>query len=127
MNTKKIIAIISLIVLIGGVVVFALWIKNKPTKEQKAFANKFAQDMQEAKNDSTTGTVESIDSQKMVVRLGKEHATVRMSGDVIVTILSGSAKKTIAGKMTDIKVGDNIKVVYDKVTMMAVSITLAKD
>ncbi|MFZ2226673.1 MAG: hypothetical protein WAV64_04545 [Candidatus Moraniibacteriota bacterium] len=127
MTRKKVITIIFLIILIGGIVFLALLIKNRPTKEQKDFADKFARDMQVAKNKVMTGTVESIDAQKMIVRLGKEHATVKVNSSVIVTILSGSAKKTMPGQISDVTVGDNVKVVYDRVTMSAVSITLAKD
>jgi hypothetical protein len=55
MDRKKIIAIIALVVLVGGIATLAVWIKNKPTKapmtaEQKVFADKFAQDMQAAKD-----------------------------------------------------------------------------
>lgn len=127
MTRKKVFTIIFLIILIGGIVFLALLIKNRPTKEQKDFADKFARDMQVAKNKVMTGTVESIDAQKMIVRLGKEHATVKVNSSVIVTILSGSAKKTMPGQISDVTVGDNVKVVYDRVTMSAVSIALAKD
>ena len=37
MKQKKIIALVSLLVLIGGVVALAMWIKNRPTEKQKAF------------------------------------------------------------------------------------------
>ncbi len=57
MDRKKIIAIIALVVLVGGIATLAVWIKNKPTSakaplnaEQKVFADKFAQDMQAAKD-----------------------------------------------------------------------------
>ena len=56
MKQKKIIALVSLLVLIGGVVALAMWIKNRPTEKQKAFQEKFSRDMQEgAKNKTTSG------------------------------------------------------------------------
>lgn len=55
MDRKKIIAIIALIALVGGMIMLTVWVKNKPTKtpltaEQKVFADKFARDMQAEKD-----------------------------------------------------------------------------
>ena len=49
MERKKIIAIVSLAIFIVAIISLSVWVKNQPTKEQKAFADKFAQDMRIAK------------------------------------------------------------------------------
>jgi preprotein translocase subunit YajC len=122
MNTKKIIAIISLIVLIGGVVVFALWIKNKPTKEQKAFANKFAQDMQEAKNGSLSGTVTEITGEKIVLSsVAKKRTELKINTATPVAFMN-KEKKLTKGQIADVKAGDLIDLKYDRDTMNVVLI-----
>lgn len=70
MQTKKIVSLIlALIILIGGVFFVAKWIKNKSTTqpittEQKAFADKFTQDMQAAKNKAKKDTVNVVEEGK---------------------------------------------------------------
>jgi preprotein translocase subunit YajC len=122
---KKLILILFLIVFIGGMLVVVKMVKNKPTKEQQVFANNFAQKTQMAKNTVLTGTVESLDGGKMTVHLGQTHATVGISKDTPVTIMDKNGKAT-RGQVSDVKLGDVIKVEYDKVTMNVSMATLFK-
>ncbi|MEI7425852.1 MAG: hypothetical protein WCK16_02935 [Candidatus Moraniibacteriota bacterium] len=69
MDRKKIIVIIALVVLVGGIATFAVWIKNKTTKapitaEQKVFADKFARDMQIEKDKAKKNTVNMVEEGK---------------------------------------------------------------
>jgi preprotein translocase subunit YajC len=124
---KRRILIFSLIVLAVGIAVFLVWIGvgNKPTKEQQAFADNFSRTMQVAKNETTTGTIESIDSEKIILRLGQKSTVVKINKDTRIVILD-KMKKATAGQISDVKVDAIVKVEYNKITMDAVLVTLVK-
>jgi membrane-associated protease RseP (regulator of RpoE activity) len=122
MNTKKIIAIISLIVLIIAVVAFAVWVKSKPTKEQRAFASKFAQDMQAAKNETSSGTIEEITGEKLVLLSGTKIRTELKINQATPVMFMDKAKKMTAGQISDVKVGDLVDLQYDRKTAAVVLI-----
>jgi len=116
MERKKIIAIISLIVLVGGVVALALWIKNKQTKEQKEFQNNFAQAMRLAKNKSTSGTIAEITGKKLILRSGVKMLTELKINEATPVVFMDKEKKLTNGKITDVKVGDIVDLEYDRAT-----------
>jgi preprotein translocase subunit YajC len=124
---KRLILIFSLVVLAVGVVFLLVWVRkgNKPTKEQKAFADNFSRTMQVAKNETTTGTIESIDSEKIILRLGQKSTVVKINKDTRVVILD-KMKKATDGQISDVKVGAIIKVEYNKTTTETVLVTLVK-
>ncbi|MFZ2188337.1 MAG: hypothetical protein WAV73_02115 [Candidatus Moraniibacteriota bacterium] len=125
--TKRRILIFLLIVFAVGVVALLAWVRteNQPTKEQKAFADNFFRTMQVAKNETTTGTVESIDRKNMILRLGQKSTVVKMDKDTRVVILD-KMKKTIEGQLSDVRVGAIVKVEYNKTTGHVVLVTLVK-
>jgi preprotein translocase subunit YajC len=126
MERKKILlGVLLLIVLIGGAFYFALWMKNRPTKAQREFAKTFSQKMMQTKIAITTGTVESVSAGKLVVNLGTKDTTVNVTSDTIISLIYRE-KKAATGKIADVKVGENVKVEYDKETMNATKIIVPK-
>jgi hypothetical protein len=132
MDRKKIIvSIIVLVVFITGGIFVAMKSKNKPstaptaltmTKEQEAFANKFAQNMQEAKNGSLSGTVAEITSEKIVLSsVAKIRTELKINATTPVAFMN-KEKKLTKGQITDVKAGDLIDLKYDRNTMNVVLI-----
>lgn len=125
MDRKKIILTVAIIVIVAGIISLAMWIKNRPTKEQENFADKFTQAMQTAKNVTRVGTVESIDKESLTIRLKKDRTTVKLDEETVYSIRSKD-QKDVKGKLADVKLNDVVSVEYDKATMRAVSVTLIK-
>ena len=127
MDRKKILILIcSLVLIVGGVFVAVRLVKNNPTKEQRSFADNFAQKTQAAKMKTITGNVESIDIVGIGIRLGQEHFEVKINKNTPVTVINSGAKKTNHGQISDIKLNDTIKVDYDKDTLNAIMITIVR-
>jgi len=122
MTRKKVFTIIFLIILIGGIVFLALLIKDRPTKEQKAFADKFAQDMQEAKTGSLSGTVSEITGEKLTLFSITKKRTELKINEATPVVFMNKEKKLTKGQITDVKAGDFIDLKYDRATTAVVLI-----
>ncbi|MFZ2189068.1 MAG: hypothetical protein WAV73_05915 [Candidatus Moraniibacteriota bacterium] len=122
MERKKIIAIVFFIILVVVIVFFAAWVKSKPTKEQRVFASKFAQDMQTAKNGTINGTIEEITGEKVVLLSGTKIRTELSINQATPVMFMNKAKKMTAGQISDVKVGDLVDLKYDRNTKSVVLI-----
>ena len=129
---KMLILIFALVVLVGGIFVIVRSINNRNQNNSSnqtlnAKSNMFGQDSSAAKENTMTdvaGTVEVIAEKTLTIK-GQELSVVNINGSTPVMITAG-ASQPVAGQMADLKVGDSVKVSYDKITKNAIIISVAK-
>jgi hypothetical protein len=141
MDRKKVFVLsLALLVLFGGVLLIARSIGKKdvagipvsdnknPVTTKKESANLFGKGTEEetAKNiTDAVGIVEAIGEKTITVKNAENSSVVGITGATPVVITSNNAK-TISGQMADLKVGDAVKVVYDKTTKNVTMITITR-
>jgi hypothetical protein len=136
MDRKKILLLILvLVVLVGGIFLISSSIKDKKqgvtapnpvvaTKEEPV--NMFRQGSGEDNGKNMidiSGTVDVIGEKDLTVKTQNEAILVNISG-VTPVMVTGADNKAVVGQIADLKVGDVIKVTYDKVTRNAVMVYL---
>ncbi len=76
--------------------------------------------------DIVLGSVDAINKKTLTMKHLQESATVNVNDATPVMIVTEGKEEAAIGKITDIKVGDAVKVTYDKATMDTKLISLTR-
>jgi len=135
MDRKKILILtLVLVVFAGGAFLISRNTSNKkqggtafnPVTVKKEPVNMFGQGSGEDRGKNITdvaGAIEVIEEKTLTIKTSKEAVVVNINGVTPVMVMRTN-NKAVVGQMADLKIGDAVKVTYDKITRNAVMIYL---